>query len=559
MLFNQQRAIIIASKKYLRKSVLRETLNQAEQTNQPLLTLLKARALLTDMQILNVEAQFYNLACVDLEMLTIDQDLFNSVSYLFLKRFSIVPVKKLASGSVLYAIGDVVDGYALSQLMLFSIAPPEFILVLKSQIDKYLESQIATKTTTIALQDLEQQRKSENKGQDDQEEVNDLVVNAPAVRLVESIIKEALPLRASDIHLEPFETFVRVRYRIDGELIERARFDIDSYPAINARIKIMSGINIAERRIPQDGRFNLSANGTEWDFRVSTMPTVFGEKFVLRILDKSSFMFTSRELLNFTEKENELVTAMISRPYGIVLTVGPTGCGKSTTVYSFLKEINKPNVNIITVEDPIEYMLPGINQVQVNPKADLTFGTALRSILRQDPNVIMVGEMRDEETAQIAVRAAITGHLVFSTLHTNDAPSSAIRLSDMGIEPYLLADALVGVISQRLVKKLCPVCRKKVKSNQRETEILKLDEPTTIYRPDGCQFCNNTGYRGRMAIHEIMYASERVKSAIADKLPLEELRGICKSEGLINLWDSCKEQVLRGNTSIQELMSLTVE
>ena len=250
---------------------------------------------------------------------------------------------------------------------------------------------------------------------------------------------------------------------------------------------------------------------------------------------------------------------MLARPHGIILLTGPTGCGKSTTLYAFLKEINKPNVNIVTVEDPVEYIMTGINQTQVNTKANMTFSVALRSILRQDPDVIMVGEMRDEETAEIAVRAAITGHLVFSTLHTNDAPGSITRLEDMGVPDYLVADALVGVIAQRLVKRLCPMCKKKSRLTTKEMEILGIDEPIGIYRPQGCQFCNHTGYKGRIAVHEMMYINDNMRSAIVQEKNLEKLREIAKENGMVTLWNACRGLVLKGVTSLQELMTLNME
>ena len=375
------------------------------------------------------------------------------------------------------------------------------------------------------------------------------------MRLVDSVIREAIPYRASDIHIEPFEKQVRVRYRIDGDLQLRAEFPIESYPAICARIKIISGLNIAERRVPQDGRINMNIGGKEYDFRVSSLPTVYGEKFVIRILDKTSFSFTRSEL-GFTDTENAVVDKILAHPHGIVLLTGPTGCGKSTTLYSFLKELNKSDVNIVTVEDPVEYTLPGVNQTQVNTKAKMTFASALRSILRQDPDIIMIGEIRDEETAQIAIRAAITGHLVFSTLHTNDAPGAIVRMTDMGVEDYLVSDALVGVIAQRLVKRLCPACKKRGKTTQKEMEILGLTEPVTISRPQGCQFCNGTGYKGRVAVHEIMYLNEQMRQAVVGEKSLEKLRELARANGMISLWNSCREYVLKGVTSIQELMSL---
>ena len=320
----------------------------------------------------------------------------------------------------------------------------------------------------------------------------------------------------------------------------------------------MSGLNIAERRVPQDGRINMLIGGNEYDFRVSTLPTVFGEKFVIRVLDKTSFQFTRADL-GFSPEENKIVDKMLARPHGIILLTGPTGCGKSTTLYSFLKEVNRSDVNIVTVEDPVEYSMVGINQTQVNAKANMTFAAALRSILRQDPDIIMIGEIRDEETAEIAVRSAITGHIVFSTLHTNDAPGAIIRLEDMNVKDYLVADALVGVIAQRLVKKLCPACKKKGRTNAREMEILGITEPISISRPQGCQFCNNTGYKGRVAVHELMYMNDKMRNAVMAEKNLESLRQLAIENGMTPLYDCCRELVCKGITSIPELMNLNVE
>ncbi|MGN1066278.1 MAG: GspE/PulE family protein, partial [Candidatus Fimimonas sp.] len=437
----------------------------------------------------------------------------------------------------------------------------DFVLVPSVQIDMFIDSIVAVQSTTNALEDLQRAKDKElvdramNALPMGIIEKDDDVINNPAVRLVDSIIKEAIPFRASDIHIEPFEKTVKVRYRIDGDLQLRAEFPIESYPAIGARLKILSGISIAERRIPQDGRISMTINGTDYDFRVSTLPTIHGEKFVIRILDKSAFNFNRQEL-GFTAEENVVIDKILAHSYGIVLLTGPTGCGKSTTLYSFLKEINRPSVNVITVEDPVEYTMSGINQVQVNTKANLTFASALRSILRQDPDVIMVGEIRDEDTAAIAVRAAITGHLVFSTLHTNDAPGAIVRLEDMQVTDYLIADALVGVIAQRLVKRLCPACKKRGKTTDAEMKILGITEPVSIFRPQGCQFCGNTGYKGRIAVHEIMYVTEKIKSAIVSGKNLDELRALAEADGMVNLWDSCVKLVLKGVTDIAELMTL---
>jgi type IV pilus assembly protein PilB len=315
----------------------------------------------------------------------------------------------------------------------------------------------------------------------------------------------------------------------------------------------MAGMNIAEKRLPQDGRIELEIKGRAYDFRVSTLPTVFGEKIVIRVLDRTTFDFT-RDKLGFTEHENRLMDKIVRMPYGIVLLTGPTGSGKTTTLYSMLSEVNTPDKNIVTIEDPVEYMLAGINQVQVNMKSGLTFAAGLRSILRQDPDIIMIGEIRDEETAQIAVRAAITGHLVLSTLHTNDAPGAITRLVDMGVEPYLAADAIVAVIAQRLVRRLCPACRTTYTADEKEKIILNTDKPVQLYKSVGCPACQDSGYRGRTAIHEVMLIGKEHRNIIAKGGSAEEIRDVAVKQGMVDLYESCRQLVLSGVTSIQEMV-----
>lgn len=514
----------------------------------------------TDTEELAALSEYYCMPAVEIDMLDIDEKLFNLFSFELMKKNKFIPISIDSNGTLLVACGKPLDCNAMSTVAICYTGQVDYVLTPPIQIDRYIDSIAAVQSTSMALDDLNSEKDREIFSQEDSEDgvvLNaDDVINNPSVRLVDSIIKEAIPYRASDIHIEPFEKNVRVRYRIDGDLQDRAEFPIDAYHAIAARIKIMSGMDIAEHRIPQDGRINMKIGGKEYDFRVSTLPTVFGEKFVVRILDKTSFHFT-REDLGFSQEENEVIDKMLAMPHGIILLTGPTGCGKSTTLYSFLKELNNSTVNIITVEDPVEYTMNGVNQAQVNAKANMTFAAALRSILRQDPDVIMIGEIRDEETAEIAVRAAITGHLVFSTLHTNDAPGAIVRLEDMGVKDYLVGDALGGVIAQRLVKRLCPACKKRGKTNAAEMKMLGITEPVTISRPQGCQFCNNTGYKGRVAVHEIMYMNEKMRNTVAAKVDLETLRRVAQENGMKPLWDSGKELVLKGVTSVQELAALS--
>lgn len=548
-------------KKIIKKKEAKRILDDCDRLKTSVREYMLAKEYVTEVKELPVLGGYYSLPHVEIDMLDIDKELFGLFSLEFMKRYKILPVSRNAEGKVLIATSNPLDCAAMSAISTRLVCPVDLVLVPPGQIDRYIDSIAVAKSTSEALDDLNTEGEadllSKRAAANETVAEND-VVNNPSVRLVDSIIREAVPYRASDIHIEPFEKVVKVRYRIDGDLQERAEFPINSYSAICARIKIMAGLDIAERRTPQDGRINMIIGGKEFDFRVSSLPTMFGEKFVIRVLDKTSFRF-SRDDLGFTEKENVYIDKMLSKPHGIILLTGPTGCGKSTTLYSFLKEVNTSAVNIVTVEDPVEYVMQGINQTQVNAKANMTFATALRSILRQDPDIIMIGEMRDEETAEIAVRAAITGHLVFSTLHTNDATGAITRLEDMGIADYLVADALVGVIAQRLVKRLCPECRKRSKTTPAEMRILGINEPITIYRPHGCQFCNNTGYKGRVAVHEIMYMNENMRGAVVRERNLEVLRLLARQNGMVTLWSSCRNLVLSGITSIQQLMTLNVE
>ena len=380
------------------------------------------------------------------------------------------------------------------------------------------------------------------------------VSEAPAVRLVNSILNESAALLASDIHLEPFEDGVRVRYRVDGSLMESMSIPSELYSSVSTRIKIIAGMDIAERRLPQDGRIEMDIGGKSFDFRISSLPTVFGEKIEIRKLDRSGFAF-DRDMLMLSGRENKIIDSAINAPRGIVLVTGPTGSGKTTTIYSLLSELNRVEKNIVTIEDPVEYMVRGINQVQVNTKAGLTFASGLRSILRQDPDIIMIGEIRDEETAEIAVRAAITGHLVLSTLHTIDAPGSITRLMDMGIQPYLLSEAVTCVIAQRLVRRLCEHCKSERAATASDLAILKHDGEARIYDPVGCDYCGRIGYRGRRAIHEVLHVDSGVKNAIEQMQSAEKVREAAVGAGMATLYENCCSLVLDGTTSIQELVN----
>ena len=386
------------------------------------------------------------------------------------------------------------------------------------------------------------------------------VDNAPIVKIVRTMLEQAIRQGASDIHIEPLERNLRIRYRIDGALREVMDYNTTLLPAMVARVKIMSGLDISEKRKPQDGRLTLQVDNREYDVRVSVLPTVFGEKTVMRLTAKDG-LSREKKYLGLTPEDEERLDRILKNPHGIILVTGPTGSGKSTTCYTVLSELNREEVNIITVEDPVEANVDGVNQVQVNVKADLTFANALRSILRQDPDIIMIGEIRDGETAGIAVKASITGHLVISTLHTNSTAASITRLIDMGVEPYLIGDSVVGIIAQRLVRKLCPKCRKAREATDQEKKLLMVPAsmPQTVYEPVGCEDCGGIGYRGRTAIYEIMPVTAKLRNRIHDKVTADELQEIAVSEGMSTLRMAAAKKVKEGITSCAEMIKVAYD
>lgn len=449
----------------------------------------------------------------------------------------------------IYAVDDIqaITGLSVSP----AVATSEDIFAC---IDRYFGSAEAA-----AVAEQYARERAEEAGIVEEEHAADAEVdNAPIVLLVKKLIEQGVRQRASDIHIEALETRIRVRYRIDGVMHEVGTYPINMLVAIVARIKIIGGMDISEKRKPQDGRITQIVDRMEYDIRVSILPTVFGEKVVMRLTSKTT-LSREKKHLGFSDVEMAKFDKILANPNGIILVTGPTGSGKSTTLYTALSELNKEDVNIITVEDPVEANIDGINQVQVNVKADMTFAAALRSILRQDPDIIMIGEIRDQETASIAVTASITGHLVVSTLHTNSAAASITRLADMGIESYLIADSTVGVIAQRLVRRLCPECKQKKLATDYERTLLGLEtnENIEIYEPKGCPSCGENGYRGRIGVYEILPITNRVKSTIAKGAPTEEIEAIALEEGMSTLRMSAARLVREGITSIAEMNRIT--
>jgi type IV pilus assembly protein PilB len=381
--------------------------------------------------------------------------------------------------------------------------------------------------------------------------------DAPVVRLVSNILEEAVKDQVSDVHIETYEKVSKVRFRVDGALYEYIEYPASLHPAVISRLKIIAGMDISERRKPQDGRIIVKVLEKRIDLRVNTLPTIYGEKVVMRLLDQSASKVGLTNLGLF-EDDIAVLQRNIEAPHGIFLITGPTGSGKSTTLYSLLEILNQPDVNVITVEDPVEYTMNGINQVQVNEKAGLTFTEALRSILRQDPDKIMVGEIRDYPTAELAIRAALTGHLVLSTLHTNDAPSSVVRLLDMGVAPYLISTSLVAVVAQRLVRRLCPMCKGERPLPANLAAEYGLPPGTPVYSPVGCDNCRGTGYKGRIAIVEVMEVNEHVKELINSNAPVPTIRQAAIESGMHLLVQSALRNVISGVTSLEEMLALTV-
>jgi general secretion pathway protein E len=495
-----------------------------------------------------------------------DTSLMIQVPLAFARQHKLVPVRA-EDGVVLVAMSNPLDLQPLDDVSLLLQAPVAPILSMESEILNALNRLYESSSQTAAqvIEDLD----AEEMGRlaHDLESTQDILdqdSEAPIIRLVNSILSQAVRDRASDIHLEPFERSLKVRYRIDGVLHEVLSPPKRLQSAITSRLKIMADLNIAERRLPQDGRITIRVRNREIDIRVSVIPTAFGERLVLRLLDKSGSMFNLEDI-GFSKDLFETYNRLIHRANGIILVTGPTGSGKTTTLYGTLHRINSPEVNILTVEDPIEYQLNGIGQVQVNPKIDLTFANGLRSFLRQDPDIIMVGEIRDRETAEIAIQASLTGHLVFSTLHTNDAASAVTRLLDMGVEPFLISSSVLAMMAQRLVRLLCPACRAAITPSPETLRELGLTvegyarQGGQCYRAQGCKACHDTGYRGRTGIYELLVMDDSVRALIMQQANASTIKTAALQRGMRTLLQDGAWKVMQGLTTAEEVLRVTQE
>ena len=538
------------------QSQLEKALAVQKKTRMKLGETLVEEKILTEEKLLKVLEYQLGIKYLNLNEMQVEKKAVNLINRTIAKKYNVIPVK-MQKGKLILAMSDPLDILAIDDVRLISGMDVDVAIASKADIQKAINANYSTsEVASKAAKEFSEEMKQNTVAQQQADEEDAGVTNAPMVRLVNSIIAQAATLNASDIHIEPFENLVRIRYRIDGDLQEVMTPDKNTHLAIVTRIKIMGKMDIAERRIPQDGRIETTVDGRLVDLRISILPTVYGEKVVIRLLYRDSINVSKADL-GFTDYNLQLFDKIIKAPEGIILVTGPTGSGKSTTLYTVLRELNDIKKNIITVEDPVEYRLSGVNQVQVNAKAGLTFASGLRSILRQDPDIVMVGEIRDNETVEIAIRASITGHLVLSTLHTNDTASTVSRLEDMGVEPFMVSTSVVGIIAQRLVKRLCPKCKKEHITTPDEMKMLKITEPIQIYEPVGCNYCSNTGYSGRIAIHEIMVLDREIKSLINNRASVEEVKQKCIQKGMKTLNMTAGELVVQGITSLEQMLKVT--
>ena len=493
----------------------------------------------------------------EIQSVKIDEEVLNLVSKDLVQKYKAIPIGFVEDNPNMLqvAMADPMDINAIDDISISSGFQIEPLLSFEDDLENVIGKHYGS---AEAMEAAEAYKLEMGSGEEEEDGFSDEIDNSPIVLLVNQIIEGGVRQRASDIHIEALESNVRVRYRIDGALKQVMTYELNILPAISARIKIIGGMDIAEKRKPQDGRITIIVDRKEFDVRVSILPTVFGEKTVMRLTSKDG-LTKPKSGLGFSDEEIEVFDGILSNPHGIILVTGPTGSGKSTTLYTSLSELNTEDVNIITVEDPVEANINGINQVQVNVKAEMTFAAALRSILRQDPDIIMIGEIRDGETAQIAVQAAITGHLVVSTLHTNSAASTVTRIIDMGIEPYVAGDALVGVIAQRLVRRLCTSCRVPRLAEDDEKTVLGVEDPEddiVIYEPVGCPLCNDTGFSGRIGVYEMMPVSRALQAVIAKGATADVIEAQALEEGMSTLKMSAARHVLNGTTSISEMKKI---
>jgi type IV pilus assembly protein PilB len=543
---------------------LQAALTEQRNTGMRLGYTLVKLGIVEETEITKMLARQYRMPAVDLARFEVDQRIVKLVPSEVAVRHTVLPLKR-EGRTLTVAMSDptnmtVVDDLKfITRYDIFPVIAGEYTL--RTAIERYYE-QTDAQLQTILKDITEEEDLEVIEEEDDEDTPTQVADDAPVVKLINGILTDAVKRGASDIHIEPFERELRVRYRIDGSLQEVMKPPLKLRAALTSRVKIMSNLNIAERRVPQDGRIKLKMGKRVIDFRVSTLPVIFGEKIVLRILDKGNLTLDLTKFGFEPKAEHDLMRAILN-PYGMVLVTGPTGSGKTTTLYSALQRINTIEVNIMTAEDPVEYNLHGINQVLVRTEIGMTFAAALRAFLRQDPNIVMVGEIRDIETGSIAIKAALTGHLVLSTLHTNDAPSTITRMIDMGIEPFNVASAVNLIVAQRLVRRICADCKMEYKYNSEELHALGINEGEakgiTFYRGEGCDSCGETGYKGRQGLYEVMAMSPELRRMVLRGASTAEMKERAVEEGMLTLRTDGIVKVKRGITSLEEVVKETAE
>lgn len=562
--YTRQLARIIVERAYSPMETLEHILDEEELASHKFERLAIEKGIVSSERMALVLAEHLRMQPINLASFRPNPDLVEKIGRQTMSEHLIVPLC-LTANSLTVAMGDPFDLSGLDAISASSglelvpmVAAEQDVRALldRSSMDSAPSVDMMTVMQGDDIEVLEDERNDVHENID---EMLESAEGAPVVRMVNAILVEALRSGASDIHIEPMERMVRLRYRIDGELTERPGPPKHLQNAVVSRVKILSDLDIAIRRTPQDGRFNIRALGKAIDLRVSVLPTIHGEKLVMRILDKSN-LAPSLDALGLDKVSEESMRYGVSQPHGILLVTGPTGSGKTTTLYSCLQDLNQPNVNVITCEDPVEYQLEGVNQVQIHDGIGLSFAASLRSILRQDPDIVLVGEIRDSITAEIAVKAALTGHLVLSTLHTNDAPGAITRLTDMGIEPFMLGSCLVLTQAQRLYRKLCPFCKKEAEIDKELMRINRIPvdmfEGKTTYEPVGCPRCTN-GFKGRGAIMEVLLVNNAIREAILRRETTDELRTLAHQEGMVSLTEAGLQRAAEGLTSLEAALAIT--
>ena len=555
---------ILRAKFHLPELKLEEALAYQQEKGGRLGDVLLHLRALREEQVLEALAQQFDMTWVPhLDTTHVDHEVIKRVPIAFCRRYRVLPLRD-ENGAILTAATDPLETVALDDLRLLLGKPIAPVLTstvaLLARLNRAYDDIANPAGAEEVMEDIAANESLDQLAHelDEPQDLLDATDEAPIIRLVNSVLFQAVRQRASDIHFESFERGLVIRYRIDGVLYPVLTPPKHLQPSIIARLKIMAGLNIAEKRLPQDGRFAIRTAGKDVDLRVSVLPTSHGERVVLRLLEKENRLLNLSEM-GFSKERLTVIHQLIQLAHGIMLVTGPTGSGKTTTLYAALTHINSPDKNIITVEDPVEYQLLGVGQMQVNPKINLTFAAGLRSILRQDPDVIMIGEIRDRETAEIAIHASLTGHLVFSTLHTNDAASAATRLIDMGIEPCLVASSVVAVLAQRLLRRICPDCKRPYRAS--EEELSRLDLPpgsaVTLYRGAGCAACSQTGYRGRTGIFELMVLDDDIRRLIGGKADSTAIKQTAIAKGMVTLKQEGAERVIQGHTTLEEVMRIT--